>query len=235
MAQALEEQNQHALYDPMTFDERLGLLVDREATHRSAHQLTIRLRKAKLRQDAAYEDIDFNMARGLDRSHLLTLCEGDWIRRHQNCLITGPTGVGKSFVACALANKACRDGRSVNYARVPRLFSELALAKADGSYGRKLIALAKIELLVLDDWGLAPMTAEHSRDFLEVLDDRYDRRSTLVVSQLPVDQWHQIMPEPTIADAALDRLVHNAHRIALTGESARKRRATLTEHSQQAT
>jgi DNA replication protein DnaC len=232
MAQALEEQNQHALYEPMTFEERLGLLVDREATHRSAHLLTIRLRKAKLRQDAAYEDIDFSTARSLDRSQLLWLCEGDWIRRHQNCLVTGPTGVGKSFIACALAGKTCRDGNTVQYLRIPRLFSELALAKADGSYGRRLIALARIDLLVLDDWGLAPMTAEHSRDFLEILDDRYDRRSTLVVSQLPIDQWHQLMPEPTIADAALDRLVHNAHRISLTGESARKRKASLTEHSQ---
>jgi DNA replication protein DnaC len=232
MAQALEEQNQHDLYDPMTFDERLGLLVDREATERSANLLAIRLRKAKMRQDAAYEDIDFRLARGLDRSQVLTLCQGEWIKRHQNCLVTGPTGAGKSFVACALANKACRDGHGVLYARVPRLFSELALAKADGSYGRKLIAMAKTELLVLDDWGLAPMTGEHSRDFLEILDDRYDRRSTLVVSQLPVDQWHQVMPEPTIADAALDRLVHNAHRIGMTGESVRKRRADLTEQSQ---
>jgi DNA replication protein DnaC len=232
MAQALEEQNQHNFYDPMTFEERLGLIVDREATHRAGHQLAIRLRKAKLRQDAAYEDIDFKVARGLDRSLVLSLCEGQWIKRHQNCLVTGPTGVGKSFIACALAHKACRDGYNVCYARVPRLFSDLALAKADGSYGRKLISMARIDLLLLDDWGLAPMTVEHSRDFLEILDDRYDRKSTLVVSQLPIEQWHQIMPDPTIADAALDRLVHNAHRIKLTGESARKRRTNLTEQSQ---
>jgi DNA replication protein DnaC len=229
MAEALEEQGRQELYDPMTFDERLGLLVDREMTRRSSHQLTIRLRKAKLRQEAAYEDIDFKTARGLDRSVFLWLCEGEWLRRHENCLVTGPTGVGKSFIACALANKACREGRRVLYARAPRLFSELAIAKADGSHGRRLLALARVELLVIDDWGLAPLTHEHARDFLEILDDRYDTRSTLVVSQLPVDQWHQTIPDPTIADAALDRLVHNAHRIALSGESSRKRKAPMTK------
>jgi DNA replication protein DnaC len=231
MAQAFDEQNQHALYNPMTFEERLGLLVDRETTHRAANQLAIRPRKAKLRQQAAYEDIDFRTARGLDRSLILALCEGDWLKRHENCLITGATGVGKSFIACAIANKACRDGHSVLYARAPRLFAELGLARADGSHGRKLLALARIELLVLDDWGLVALTAEHSRDFLEILDDRYDRRSTIVASQIPVDQWHPLIPEPTIADAALDRLVHNAHRINLSGESARKSRKALTNLS----
>jgi DNA replication protein DnaC len=229
MAQAFEEQNQHSLYDPMTFEERLGLIVDQEMTYRASHQLTIRLRKAKLRQEAAYEDIDFKIARGLDRSLILNLCQGDWIRRHENCLVTGPTGVGKSFIACALAHKACRDGTKTFYARAPRLFAELAIAKADGSYGRKMLALERTELLVIDDWGLAPLTAEHGRDFLEILDDRYDKRSTLVVSQVPVDQWHPLIPDPTIADAALDRLIHNAHRIKLTGESARKRKANLTK------
>jgi DNA replication protein DnaC len=231
MAKAFEEQTEQALYDPMTFEERLGLLVDREATHRGAHLLAIRLAKAKLRQNAVYEDIDFKMARGLDRSLLLRLCEGDWIRHHENGIVTGPTGVGKSFIACALANKACRDGHSVLYTRAPRLFSELALARADGSHGRRLLALARFELLVIDDWGLAPMTHEHCRDFLEILDDRYERRSTLVASQVPVDQWHALLPDATIADAALDRLVHNAHRIVLSGESARKRRGILTNEA----
>ena len=235
MAKALQEQSQHTLYEPMTFEERLGLLVDRETTHRANHKLSIRLGKAKLRQDAAFEDIDYSVVRGLDRSLMAALGDGGWIKKRQNCLITGPTGVGKSFIACALAHKVCRDGSTVRYARVPRLFSELTMAKADGSYGRKLMALAKTDLLLLDDWGLAPMTSEHSRDFLEILDDRYDRRSTLVVSQLPVDQWHETMPDPTVADAALDRLVHNSHRIILSGESARKRRAALTEMHDQTT
>lgn len=235
MAKALEEQSrdERDTYAPMSFDERIGLLVDREMTQRAANQLAIRLQKAKLRQNAAFEDIDFKAARGLDRAAVLSLCQMEWIRRHENCLVTGPTGVGKSFIACAIANKACREGKRVLYARATRLFPELAIAKADGSHGRRLLALARADLLVIDDWGLAPLTAEHSRDFLEILDDRYDTRSTLVASQLPVDQWHALMPDPTVADAALDRLVHNAHRIALTGESARKQRASnlTSEHT----
>jgi DNA replication protein DnaC len=225
MAQALEEQTSQALYHSMSFEERLGLLVDRESICRDNHKLATRLGKAKLRQNAAFEDIDLGKARGLDRSLIAALGNGDWIRRHNNCLITGPAGVGKSFVACAIAHKICRDGATVAYHRVPRLFGELALAKADGSHGRRLQALARVDLLILDDWGLTPLTGEQSRDFLEILDDRYDRRSTMVISQIPTDLWHAQMPDPTVADAALDRLVHNAHRLALTGESMRKQRA----------
>jgi DNA replication protein DnaC len=229
MATALQEQDQQPVYHPMSFDERLGLLVDREMTDRASRQLDIRLRKARLRQNAAYEDIDFAKARGLDRSLILTLCQGEWIRRHNNCLITGPTGVGKSYVACALANKACRDGHSVSYVRATRLFSELGIARADGSYRKRVNAATRVDLLVIDDWGLTALTTDQARDLLEILEDRYDRRSTLVVSQVPVDNWHALMPDPTVADAALDRLVHNAYRINLMGESMRKQRARLTE------
>jgi len=233
MAQALEEQTSQAIYASLSFEERLGLLVDRESIYRDNRQLGIRLGKAKLRQNAAFEDINFKKPRGLDRSLVLALGAGDWIRQHNNCLITGKTGAGKSFLACAIANKICRDGSHVAYARVPTLFSDLSMAKADGSYRRRLLALARVDLLVLDDWGLYPMTAEQSRDFLEILDDRYDRRSTMVVSQTPVDLWHAMIPDPTVADAALDRLVHNAYRIALTGPSMRKENA-MQEEPQQA-
>jgi len=225
MAQALQEQTAQAIYASLSFEERLGLLVDREADGRDNRKLAVRLGKAKLRQNASFEDIDLKKSRGLDRSVIAALGAGGWIRQHNNCLITGPTGAGKSFLACAIANKICRDGANVVYARASRLFTELAIAKADGTHGRRLLALARIDLLILDDWGLAPLTAEQSRDFLEILDDRYDRRSTMIVSQIPVDLWHAQMPDATIADAALDRLVHNAHRIVLTGESMRKQRA----------
>jgi DNA replication protein DnaC len=224
MAQALEEQTAQPIYSSLSFEERLGLLVDRESIHRENRQLAIRLGKAKLRQNAAFENINFKKPRGLDRSLIIALGAGDWIRRHNNCLITGSTGVGKSYLACAIANKICRDGANVVYARASKLFSALAIAKADGSYTRQMHALARVDLLILDDWGLFPLTAEQSRDFLEILDDRYDRRSTMVVTQTPVDLWHAMMPDPTIADAALDRLVHNAHRIALTGPSMRQQR-----------
>jgi DNA replication protein DnaC len=224
----LHEQEQKSIYDPLTFEERLGLIVDREMTDRSSRQTAARLHKARLRQDAAYEDIDFAGSRGMDRPLILSLCQDEWIRRHNNCLITGPTGVGKSYLACALGNKACRDGRSVLYVRAGRLFGELGIARADGSYGKRLNAIARIDLLVIDDWGISGLGVDQARDFLEILEDRYDRRSTLVVSQVPIDNWHALMPDATVADAALDRLVHNAYKINLKGDSMRKKRTNLT-------
>jgi DNA replication protein DnaC len=229
MAEAFEEQRRIPAHDAMTFEERLGLLVDRESTQRGNRELAQRLKRAHLRQSAIAEDIDFRQARGLDRALTMTLLDGQWIRRHDNCLITGSTGVGKSYLACALANQACRQGWKVLYSRAPRLFSEMEIAKADGSYRRRLMALARIDLLVLDDWGLAPLTPEQARDLLEILDDRYDRKSTLVAAQTPVENWHALIGDPALADATLDRLVHNAHRISLTGESMRKTRANLTK------
>jgi DNA replication protein DnaC len=226
MVHALQEQLRMPEVARLSFEERLGLLVDREATEQENRRLARRLGQARLRLPAVVEDVDLRHPRGLDRALLLSLSSCQWIRHHQNCLITGPTGVGKTYLACALAHKACREGASARYTRLHRLLEELAVARADGSYVRRLTALSRLELLVLDDWGLAPLTDPGRRDLLEILDDRYDRRATLVASQLPVENWHEALGDPTLADAILDRLVHNAHRIALHGESLRKGRTT---------
>jgi DNA replication protein DnaC len=225
MARAFEEQMQMPECAELSFTERLGLLVDREAADRESRRLARRLKEAKLRQEAAIEDLDFRIPRGLDKRLVLSLANCGWIDQHLNVLITGPTGIGKSYLACALAHKACRDGYTVLYHRLPRLLGELALARGDGRYPQLLARLGKARLLVLDDWGLEPLTDIHRRDLLEILEDRYDRRSTLVTSQLQVKHWHDALGDPTLADAILDRLVHNAHRIELDGESIRKHRA----------
>ena len=209
------------------FEERLALMVDREAIERENKRLVSRLKFASLRQSAVVEDVDMKAQRGLDKALFAKLVAGDWIARHQNLLICGPTGIGKSWLACALGHKACRDDRSVLYHRVPRLFDALALARGDGRHARLLKSLARVELLILDDWGLATLTPEQGRDLLEIVDDRHDRGSTIVTSQLPVDHWHEVIANPTIADAILDRLVHNAHRLTLKGESMRKMAAKL--------
>ena len=224
MVCGLQEQMNNPAYGDLSFEERLGLLVDREAIERQNRRMAAKLKRARLRQSAAVEDVDFRHPRGLDRSVLLSLASCQWLRSRQNCLITGPTGVGKTYLACALAQKACREGCTAYYARTPRLLQELSIARADGTFARRLAALARLDLLVLDDWGIAPLSDEHRRDLLEILDDRYDRRSTLLTSQLPVERWHDYIADPTLADAILDRLVHNAHRIALKGESMRKQR-----------
>ncbi len=229
-ARALREQLESDGHDDLSFDERVGLLVDREWTEREARSLTRRLQIARLRdRSACIEDIDYQHPRGLDRSLMRRLATGEWIAKHQNVLITGPTGCGKTYLACALGNRACRDGHATIYRRLPRLLHEIAMARGDGSFARLLARLAKAELLLLDDWGLAPLGDQERRDILEVLEDRTGARATLVASQLPVSAWHEYIGEPTIADAVLDRLVHSAHRIKLKGESMRKQRSSLTK------
>jgi len=212
--------------DSLSFEERLALLVDREATERTSRRLKTRLGKARLRHNAAVEDIDFRHPRGLDKAQALSLASCDWIRRHYNLLITGPTGVGKTFLACAFGHKACQEGFTVLYVRLPRLFQELSLARGDGRYGKLLRSYARTDLLLLDDWGLFPFGDDERRDLLEILEERHERRSTVVTSQFPVKQWHDVLGDPTLADAILDRLVHNAYRIALKGDSLRRRQAT---------
>ncbi|HEY4026346.1 MAG TPA: IS21-like element helper ATPase IstB [Candidatus Dormibacteraeota bacterium] len=223
MADGLRQQMEQAQYAELSFEERLGLLVDREATWRENRRLQTRLSAAKLRQSATVEEIDFRAARGLDRALVLSLASASWVGARHNLLLTGATGCGKSFVACALAHSAIRNGHSALYMRTPRLLSDLALARGDGRYPRLLNKLARTELLVLDDFLLTPVTSEEAKDLLEIVEDRNQLRSTMVVSQLPIDSWHQLIPDPTLADAILDRLVQNAHRIALKGGSLRRR------------
>jgi DNA replication protein DnaC len=226
MAKAFEEQQQMVELDDMRFEDRLALLLDREVTERNNRRLQTRLRKAKLRhKNACVEDINYRARRGLDKGLFLSLSSCDWIDQHRNVLITGPTGVGKTYLACALAQKACREGHTVQYLRLPRLFEELVLAHADGRYPKLMTGLARTDLLVLDDWGLAPFEDADRRELLEILEDRHELRSTLVTSQLPVDTWYEAIDHPTLADAILDRLIHNAYRLELRGESMRRKKA----------
>ena len=230
MCLALEEQMQSPDITQLSFEERLGLLIDREITERDNRRLTSRLRQARLKQQACLEDIDYQANRGLDKTLLLKLSDCQWVKKAINILITGPTGIGKSWMACALAQKACREGYSAYYQRLTRLLQELPLARGDGSYAKLLARLAKTDVLVLDDWGLVKLNAEQRRDLLEILEDRHGSRATIITSQLPIDQWHDIIGDATLADAIMDRLVHNAYKINLTGESMRKKQAKLTDN-----
>lgn len=224
MAAGLCEQLENApQYLELTFEDRLGLLVDREVDWRDNRRLATRLKAAKLRHQAAVEDINFRAPRGLDRAVILSLAQGGWVQSHHNLLITGATGCGKSYLSCALAHAAVRQGHTALYVRTPRLLDDLAVTRGDGRYARLLSQLQRVALLVLDDFLLTPATVEQCRDLLEVIEDRAQLRSTLVASQLPVDAWHGAMADPTLAEAVLDRLVHQAHRVTIKGPSLRKR------------
>jgi len=225
MLDALKAQQQDAAARELGFLERLGLLVDRQWNWRQNQALARRLHVAKLRGNACIEEIDYRAARGLDKSVIRGLAqESAWVRNHEHIFILGPTGVGKSFVASALAQKACRDGYSALYTRAAALFRDLALARADGSLRLLLAKLSRIDVLVIDDWAMAPLTEPERRDFWEICEDRYQVRSVILTSQLPVARWHEQIGDPTVADGILDRLVHNAHRIEMRGDSMRKKR-----------
>jgi len=207
----------------LDFDERFGLLVDAEWIDRQNKRLARNLREAKLRlSDACIEGIDYPPSRKLDKAVIRGLASCAWVHEHHNVVITGPTGVGKTYIACALAQQACRKGYRVLYRRVPRIFDEILLARADGTYPRWLAKVARFDVVVLDDWGLVPLAESERRDLLEIMEDRYGNRSTILTSQMPVDQWHDQVGDPTIADAFCDRLLHNAHRIELHGPSRRQ-------------
>jgi DNA replication protein DnaC len=223
MADALEEQQALPDVQGLSFEDRLTLLVEREATVRQDRRQTQLLRQAKLRLRASIEDLDFRSPRGLDRSVILRLATCDWIQNHQVVLITGATGTGKTYLTCALAQAACRQGLSSRYFRLPRLIDELARARADGSYPKLMNRLQKTHLLAIDDYGLASLNQTERRDLLEIVEDRTGRRATLVTSQLPFEHWHDVIGDATFADAILDRLVHHAHRITLKGASMRRK------------
>ena len=229
MAEGLREQGD--AYRDLSFEERFGLLVDKEKLYRENSQIKALLSHAHLRHpNACFEDIDFRTRRGLSKDTMLRFAQNDWIRNHQNIIIIGATGAGKTYLSCALGNSAIRQGIRTLYVRLPRLAQELMVARADGSYGKFLERIQRMRLLIIDDWGINPFTDGERRDILEIVEDRHGGRSTIIASQFPIDTWHDIIGDPTLADAICDRVIHNAHKIVLrTGEdSMRKIHSTLT-------
>jgi DNA replication protein DnaC len=227
MLDALDQQQAQPDTHDLAFEDRFALLVEREVLHRENSRLAHLLKIAKLRVDACIEDIDYRHPRGLQKSRMAQLAGLDWIRQSLNLCLTGPTGCGKTWIACALGNQACRQGLSVRYLRLPTLLEQLRIAHGDGSYVRLMGQLLKTDLLILDDWVIQPLTRHQRNDLMEVIEDRHDRRSTLIASQLPIENWHDYIGEATLADAILDRLLHGAHRLTLTCESMRKERSTI--------
>lgn len=233
MKDAFQEQLEDPAAEKLTFEERLALLVDREETDRADRRLARRLKRAKLREQASMEDIDYTHRRGLNKPLMQGLASCRYIREHNNVIFVGPTGTGKTYLACALAHKACLEGFKAEYHRLSTLLAELEMARGDGRFPKVFRRLSKTHVLILDDWGLDPLTAPQRRDLLELLDDRHGRRSTIATSQFPVDTWHKTIGDATLGDAILDRIVHNAYKITLKGESMRKRRAKLPDYGQQ--
>ena len=228
MAEAFQDQLSQPDICRLSYEERFGLIVDRQWTWKEDCRMQRYLKQAKLKLNACVEDIDYKTPRGIDQSVMMRLISCDWIRQHQNIIITGPTGAGKTFLACALANKACREGYRTFYIRSPKLYYELAVSRGDGSYATLINKLARTQILIIDDLGLAPMTDSERRDLLEVIEDRHGSASTIVTSQLPIENWHEHIGDPTIADAILDRLIHNAHKIKMKGGSMRRKHSDLT-------
>lgn len=233
MAKAFKDQLECPGINDLSFEDRLGLLIDSEITARDNRRIQTRLRSAKLQQTACLEDIDYYAARDLNKSLLTGLAQCQWVASHQNISIVGPCGTGKTFLACALGHKACLSGYTVSYCRIPRLLSELQVGKGDGQYNKRIQELAKTDVLILDDFGLSVLTDEQRRDLLEILDDRHNQRSTIITSQIPIKLWHETIGDPTLADAILDRLIHNTHRLEMKGESMRKTRSTLGKESEE--
>lgn len=229
MAQAFADQLNCPDMAALSFEERFGLIVDFQMTANDNRRMRNRLKSARLRLSASIEDLDFRADRNLDRAVIMSLAQNQWVKRHHNILITGPTGAGKSYLACALAQKACRDGHTTLYHRVAKLLQDIALARLDGRYPKLVAALVKCEVLILDDLLITPLTRDDQKELLEIIEERYDRAATIITSQLPVKAWHDAMQDKTVADAILDRLVHNAHKIDLQGrDSMRRQRSPLT-------
>ena len=228
MLEGLREQIENPQYKKLSFEERLGLILDREWNIRQDRGLKRRLQIARFREVAVMEDLDLSTKRGLNRSQVLYLAQQDWIRQKLNAIITGPTGAGKTYLACAIGNAACRNNFSVRYFQMSRLLQKLTLSQADGSYPKLLNSMAKAQLLIIDDWLRTPLSKSQTNDILEVIEDRYKRSSTILATQIPVADWHERMANPTLADAIMDRVIHNAYRLELKGESMRKRKCPLT-------
>lgn len=223
-----EEQMAQPDMTTLSFDERLGLLVDREEALRTDRRFKRRIMDAKLKQSACIEDVEFSDARGFTKAQIMQISGCDWIRNKQDLILTGPTGVGKSYMASAIVHKACQVGYSASFVRFPRLLQDIAIAKADGSYTKAMQKISKVDVLVLDDWGIGKLGEEESKEFLEVIEERHKTRSTIFTSQVPLEKWFEIIGDTTIADAIMDRLVNNSHKIQLVGKSMRRKKSTLT-------